>query len=217
MDRGGPLDRLGLKDALSEFGIAAGSDRTFRYAVKAVGIQPVEATSKQGRSHLYDPISAWTLFCVHRARQGALSGLSDELDTYRELAHRAWELPNASAIPGFVADKEYAAQLLLIFSPDYGVPPRELIGLLRQRPQLLEYCRHGRDYLYDAMDSYKHAYAAWLLSEPLIREFWSDPHSDQGLRRRFAELWVEHFGGRFRHAELGRQIESGDVQDPNEL
>lgn len=193
MDRGRLLTRDELPMALAEFGIEY-KDRMVRELLKAVDVKAKEI---RGRQYLYDPVSVWVLAFVAFRSKRSFGGLERELDVYRDLAVEAQSVEYAEYIPTFFEDAEFAAQLLLITGPDFGMPPRDLLDLVGSKPCLLEYCLNGKDFMYNALDSYKTAYGLWLTSEPLIREFWHEPISDEGLRRSFASRFVESLAAKY--------------------
>ena len=190
MNRGELLTRDELPVALAEFGIHY-QDRMVRRLVKAIDIRP---KTTDGRQYLYDPMSVWILAAVALRSKRSIGQLDRELDKYRTLAVESRSFTNAAYVPGFTEDSEFAAQLLLLAGPDFGMAPNDLLGLVRGNPDLLEYSLLGRDFMFNVLRSYKYAYGKWLLSEPLIVEFPHEPLSPEDLRRTFASDFIEWLG-----------------------
>lgn len=174
-------------------------DRLFTDATRAIGFKPMGtrtlAEEKQkGRVNLYDPVLEFLIMGVNWHHKGKLSSLNNALGPYRRLwgkLHKGWE---ADAVTGFSKDREYGAWLLMLTSPDYGLPVVELYRRVREKPALLSRSRFGPEYLENVFIAYKEAHMA-AFERMTLKSSADDPSPDE-QREQWARDWV-HAAARY--------------------
>jgi len=198
------ISRERITELLAEFGIKC-QDRMLTYALAGLGIQPVAfaspETPKPGRKRLYDPLAVWVIASAHRGINGAFQTLgpnatpklAEELEAFRHLWDEVSTTKKAAALPlprRLREDREFAAQLLMMTSPNRGMGASEVIRWSHKKPELLDLCSEGREFLVRALTAYKNVSGRWLIEEPLEPEEYRRMTPDL-LRHWFAEIWVE--------------------------
>lgn len=175
------VTRKQISDALvAGFGIKQG-ERMVRYALEALGLEPVELRSRKGEpggpKALFDPLALWTIASVYHRRRHSLKphseGRRDLLVPYRSEAKRLFDIEQTAHIPQFLENIDFAAQLLLLGSPDMGMDPVHRREHVREHPWLMTWCSEGEEFFLEALAAWDYAYfdllKAFELDQPLMR------------------------------------------------
>lgn len=175
------VTRKEISDALvAGFGIKQG-ERMVRYALEALGLEPVELRSRKGEpggpQALFDPLALWTIASVYHRRRHSLKPHSEGrrglLVPYRAEAKSFFNVEQAVHIPQFLENLDFAAQLLLLGSPDMGMDPVHRREHVREHPWLMSWCSEGEEFFMAALAAWDNAYfdllRAFDLDQPLMR------------------------------------------------
>lgn len=209
------LTRQEITEKLEEFGIKC-QDRMLTYALAGLGIQPVAyenlPSPQKGRRSLYPPETVWLIASAHRGVKGAFQTLGpnvkpklpEELAAFRELWDQVVTTDDAALLPCRLReDREFASQMLMLTSPDRGMGASDVIRRSHAKPELLDLCSEGREFMVRAFTAYKNVSGRWLIEEPIVVEDYRHM-SLELLRYWFADSWVREMA---RLTAIADQIE----------
>lgn len=208
------ISRERISELLLEFGINC-KDRMLTYALVALGIAP-EGPLLPGQKRLYDEITVWLIASAHRGINGAFQALGpnatpklpEELEAFRCVWKQVSATDEAALLPCRLReDPEFAAQMLMLTSPDRGMGASEVIRWSHKKPELLDLCSEGREFLVQALTAYKNVSGDWLKNEPLEVDD-SRLISREMLRHWFASSWVREMA---RLTEIAARTEGDDA------